>query len=147
MDANKILTALKPATEFITACLRANDDLAEVLNRAGLGAMAQFPEDPLKATQELEKRFDAGVLLQALQQTFAAGTKNQPIRTGDLEAIALVGQVLQDLQRYYRWRGLSYANHVVRAGSRRAINALPTGPVQRSLQQAVQQTLKEANSQ
>lgn len=147
MDANVILTALTPATKFILDCLKKNDDLAKVLKKAGLDTIEELPEDPLKAKEKLEERFDPSKLLEELQQTFAAGTKSQPIKTGDLEATALVAQVLLDIQRYYRWRGLSYGNRVVRAACRRTINAATTGPVQKTLQQAIQQTLKEANSQ
>ena len=144
MDANAILDALKPATSFILDCLKRNDRLGSVLKRVGLDALAELPEDPLKAKEKLETRFDAKKLLATLQQTFLSGTKSNPITVGDLEAISLVAQVLLDIQRYYRWREVSYANRAIRAGCRRVINTTPTGPVLRGLQTTVQRTLREA---
>lgn len=144
MDANAILEALKPATAFILDCLKKNDELAVILQKVGLDAIRELPENPLKAQKKLEERFDVKKLLQALQTTFGSGSKNDPITVGDLEAISLVAQVLLDIQRYYRYREISYVNRVARAGCHRSINTLPNGPVLRALQTSVQRTLREA---
>lgn len=144
MDANAILEALKPATQFILDCLKKNDELAEILKKVGLDAIKELPENPLKAEKKLEERFNVKELLTALQKTFSSGSKGDPITVGDLEAVSLVAQVLLDIQRYYRFREISYVNRVARAGCHRSINTLPTGPVLRALQTSVQRTLREA---
>lgn len=144
MDANRIVDALKPAVTFLLESLKRNDAIAKAIHKVGLEAIDKLPENPTKGEVPLEERFDANKLLQALQVAFAAGSKEEPITVGDLEACSLVAQVLLDLQRYYRWRDLSYVNRVARAGCRRSINTLPTGPVIRVLQTHIQRTLRES---